>query len=571
MTGRLLEQQPYMPPLGHSDVETVQTVSTHMATLLAGRFLAEAEQRTQIMLDATPLCCTFWDENYNNIDCNEAALRLFDLAEKDEYLAKFFLLSPEYQPDGRLSFESAQEKVQEAFAGGRVRFEWLHQKLNGEPIPTEVSLVRVRRANGYIVVGYTRDLREQKAMLAAMQETQDELRLARDLAEESAKAKSEFLANMSHEIRTPMNAILGMSYLLGKTELSESQRAYLSQAERSANLLLRIINDILDYAKLDTGRMQIMSERFSLRKLMLHVHDVIRMEAGAVSLRLYTNVDHQISDDLLGDPIRLSQVILNLLNNAVKFTSPGGKIVLRVARQEVLPGEVRVQFTVSDTGIGMTEEQVAGLFVPFSQADSSRTRRYGGTGLGLAVSQRLIALMGGEISCQSTPGEGSVFTFAITLPLADQVAAVHDETEEAGFGNADDASAVGALPLRGLRVLLAEDNEINQMIAEELLAAEGIDVTTVGTGQEALNALNAADFDLVLMDIQMPEMDGLTATARIRANPKYRDLPIIAMTAHALSGDRETSLKNGMNDHITKPIDPDLLYAVLLRWSQREA
>lgn len=214
VTGRLAEQPQYSPRLGSSDVETVQTVGAYLVAMLASQRLVEAEKRTQIMLDATPLCCTFWDEEYNNIDCNEAAAHLFGLTSKEEFLELFWELSPKFQPDGSCSRTSLQEKIQEAYATGRVSFEWQHQKLDGSLLPTEVTLVRVEYQGHYIVVGYTRDLRELKGMLAEMQNAYEQLRESRDLAEKNAKAKTDFLANMSHEIRTPMNAVVGMTYLL---------------------------------------------------------------------------------------------------------------------------------------------------------------------------------------------------------------------------------------------------------------------------------------------------------------------------------------------------------------------
>ena len=325
ITGRLLEQPPFFPRLGHFDVETVQTVSAHLAAMLAGRRLLEAEERTQIMLDAMPLGCTFWGEDYKNIDCNEEAARLFGLSSKREFLDRFYELWPEYQPNGRLSSELALEKIREAFASGRVRFEWLHQKPDGEPIPMEITLVRVKRGSGYIVVGYMRDLRELKAMLDEMRETEKELRLARDLAEKSARAKSEFLANMSHEIRTPMNAILGMTHLLAATEMTEKQRLYVEKANHSAKLLLYIINDILDFSKIDAGRMEMEAIPFSVRKLIRNVNGVIMEQAEAKSLVLRVAVGTDVPDFLMGDPLRLEQVLLNLAGNSVKFT-PSGEV-----------------------------------------------------------------------------------------------------------------------------------------------------------------------------------------------------------------------------------------------------
>ena len=584
ITGRLLEQPPFFPRLGHFDVETVHTVSAHLAAMLAGRRLLEAEERTQIMLDAMPLGCTFWDESYRNIDCNEEASRLFGLSSKQEFLDRFYELWPEYQPNGRLSAELALERIREAFASGRVRFEWLHQKPDGEPIPMEITLVRVKRGSGYNVVGYMRDLRELKAMLGEMRKTEKELRLARDLAEKSARAKSEFLANMSHEIRTPMNAVLGMTHLLAETEMTEKQRLYVEKADHSARLLLYIINDILDFSKIDAGRMKMESIPFSVRKLIRNVNGVIMEQAEAKSLVLRIAVGADVPDFLVGDPLRLEQILLNLAGNAVKFT-PSGEVSLRVSLGEPLqtlpPGQTRLLFEIRDTGIGMSAEQVAGLFTPFSQADASITRKYGGTGLGLAICRSLVEMMGGTIWCASRPNEGSLFSFTASFPLSDR---------EISGGPARPGPAEGdvfipeALPaetevdadieddfadLRGMRVLLAEDNDINQMIAGELLAAKGIVVDVAGTGLEALAALENGEYDLVLMDIQMPEMDGLTATARIRANPAHAGLPVVAMTAHAMAGDREISLDGGMNDHLTKPIEPRKLYAALRKWGRR--
>ena len=587
ITGRLLEQPPFFPRLGRHDVETVRTVSACLAAMLAGRRMIEAEERTQIMLDALPICCTFWDEHFRNIDCNEEATRLFGLSSKQEFLDRFFDLSPKFQPNGRLSSEFALEKIQEAFTTGRLGFEWMHQKLDGELIPSEITLVRVKRGGGYIVAGYTRDLRELKAMLGEMRRTEEDLRLARDLAEKNARAKSEFLANMSHEIRTPMNAILGMTHLLAKTELTEKQRVYVERAEHSTKLLLYIINDILDFSKIDAGRMEMESITFSVRSLLRNVHNVIMEQAAVKSLVLRIAVDADVPDLLVGDPLRLEQVLLNLASNALKFT-PVGEVSLKASLTERVetpaPGHARLLFTIRDTGIGMNEEQLAGLFKPFTQADTSTTRKYGGTGLGLAICRSLVELMNGKIWCESRPGGGSTFSFTVMLSLpgdapagqtAPQSAAEHEPSAAfpEGTGAVETASGEKAADdfadLRGMRVLLAEDNEINQVIASELLADKEVVVDVAGTGLEALAALENKSYDVVLMDIQMPEMDGLTATARIRDNPAYKGLPVIAMTAHAMVGDREISLGSGMDDHLTKPIDPHRLYLALRKWGGR--
>ena len=581
VTGRLLEQLPWMPRLGNSDVETVQTVSAYLAAMIVSQRLSEAEERTKIMLDATPLGCVFWNDEMRHIDCNQEALRLFGLSSKGEFLERFPEISPEFQPNGERSADAIRRIMRETLEKGFERFEWMHQKPDGEPIPAEITLVRVLRKNKFIVAAYIRDLREQKAMLAEIRKTEDDLRRARDMAEKNAKAKSEFLANMSHEIRTPMNAVLGMIHLLSDTTLNDRQRDYVEKAEHSANLLLRIINDILDFSKIDAGRLEVERVPFSLRELMADVRGMLREQAGVKNLELRMEIADDIPDCLLGDPLRLEQVILNLAGNAIKFTQEG-HVLIRAARRSAAADRAALLFEVEDTGIGMTQEQLGLLFTPFTQADTSTTRKFGGTGLGLAISRSLVDLMGGEVWAESLPERGSRFSFTVALDLPTDetacgtAAAEGGDARDAGIAlpaappptDADDEA--GHSSLRGVRVLLAEDNEINQMIAVELLARQGIEADVAENGQEALEALRKKRYDLVLMDIQMPEMDGLTATRQIRGDPAYADLPIIAMTAHAMSGDREHSIESGMNDHITKPIDPQLLYATLRRWIGRK-
>ena len=523
--------------------------------------LHEAEERTQIMLDATPLCANFWDRHYNNIDCNQEAVKLFELKNKQEYLERFFELSPQYQPCGKPSTDIALENINLAFQTGYCRFEWMHQKLNGEPIPSEITLVRVRHRDEFIVVGYTRDLRELKAMLAEMHKAEDDLRLARDAAEESTKAKSEFLANMSHEIRTPMNGILGLLNLILKTELTPKQHDYISKTKLSASNLLRIINDILDFSKIEAGKLEMERVAFNLRETFSEISSILEEKIREKNLEFRVLLPSDLPETIIGDPLRLRQILTNLIDNAVKFTQ-SGSVAIVVKHIPSERGKNCFSFCVQDTGIGMTDEQARALFTPFTQADSSITRKYGGTGLGLAICRNLVHMMGGDIWVESRLGEGSAFFFTTCF---DTISGTQDGT------NAPDANpeSPSESPASGARILLVEDNEINQIIAKELLTSEGYTVDIAENGQEAFDKVNAGNYALVLMDIQMPVMDGLSATRAIRQTGRHDALPIIAMSAHAMAGDMEKSLESGMNSHLTKPIDPPVLYHTLRKWLDR--
>ena len=524
--------------------------------------MREADERTQIMLDATPICANFWDKNFNNIDCNLEAVKLFKLKSKQEYLDRFYDLSPEYQPCGGLSSELALEKITLAFKEGYCRFEWMHQNLEGEMIPTERTLVRVKHRGDFIVAGYTRDLRELKAMLSDMHEVESALRLARDAAEESTKAKSEFLANMSHEIRTPMNGILGMLYLLGDTDPTPAQATYIQKMLYSANSLLRIINDILDFSKIEAGKLEMENIPFKISEICEDLSTTFSTNTHEKGLPFYINTNSIPQKSIVGDPLRLKQVLFNLVSNAFKFTEYG-EICLTITCVHQDDQKAQYLFSVRDTGIGLTKDELCRLFSAFTQADASVTRKYGGTGLGLAISKNLVKILGGDIWAESEPGKGTTFSFTAVF----------------GVSNEDDFSV--ALPNSGSivsaedadfskkpsgRILVVEDNEINQMIAEEFLKTGGYAVELASNGQEALQKITDTEYDLVLMDIQMPVMDGLTATRIIRENHKLAALPIIAMSAHAMAEDKEKSLSHGMNDHITKPISPNILYATIDRW-----
>ncbi len=521
--------------------------------------MREADERVQLMLDATPLCCNLWDRDFNNIECNQEAVNLFELSSKQEYLERFFELSPEYQPCGRLTSEMAVENIATAFRDGYCRFEWMHQKLDGEPIPSEITLVRVKHRGEYIVAGYTRDLRELKAMLLEMHKAEDDLRLARDIAEESTKAKSEFLANMSHEIRTPMNGILGLLHLVLSTELSDKQKDYLEKADKSAKTLLRIINDILDFSKIEAGKLEMETVDFSFREMFDEINNLFFPRTQEKGISFSIGMKPGLPGTVSGDPLRLKQILINLISNSVKFTKQGS-IEVQIEKTVETQTGADFLFTVKDTGIGMNEKQLGELFLPFSQADTSITRMYGGTGLGLAICKNLVDMMGGKIWAESAPEIGTTFYFTVSLSLPEYD---KNKISDDSLNPCLDEKSAG---MQGSRILLVEDVEINQIIAHELLTMDGYEVDIAGNGKEAIEMLESQEYALILMDIQMPVMDGLTATREIRKNENYACIPIIAMSAHAMSGDRDKSIDSGMNDHITKPIDPDELSSTIKKW-----
>jgi signal transduction histidine kinase/DNA-binding NarL/FixJ family response regulator len=384
---------------------------------------------------------------------------------------------------------------------------------------------------------------------------QDLLKTEKDAAESANRAKSAFLAMMSHEIRTPMNAILGNAHLLGDAALAPDERDSVETIETAGNTLLSLINDVLDFSKIEADRMELERASFAPAKLVASVVKLFGINARTKEISLSAEIDPEIPAVLAGDSLRLRQVLSNLVGNAIKFTSEGG-VTVRARVDGSLDGATRLRFEVSDTGVGIDDEGRARLFQPFSQVDSSMTRRFGGTGLGLAISKQLVNLLGGEIGVDSIPGEGSTFWFTAVL-------AAPTEAELAGVESIDEPLERDT-NIEGARVLVAEDDPAGKRLMERMLARLGVEVQVVGTGLEVLRAAESSQFDAILMDCHMPEMDGFAATAAMRS--AGWKLPIIALTANAMSGDREACLAAGMDDYLSKPIVAAELVRTLCRW-----
>ncbi len=380
-----------------------------------------------------------------------------------------------------------------------------------------------------------------------------------DRAEKNAQVKSEFLANMSHEVRTPMNGILGLIRLLSRTELSPKQDDYAQKALFSANNLLRIIDDILDFSKMEAGKLELEKIPFTLESIGQEITALYGPKAQDKNLRLEVQILQSQKALLLGDPLRIKQVLFNFVSNALKFTEQGS-VIVTIRCGTCANNNLPCTFSVQDTGIGLSAEQKEKLFTAFTQADTSITRKYGGTGLGLVICKKIADAMQGKIWVESHEKHGTNFLFALDLPLEQEVAHEQPQLPTAPVDPA--AQSI----VHNEHLLLVEDNEINQIVAQEILQEAGYKVAIACNGQQALDMLEENSYAAVLMDIQMPIMDGLTATKNIRQSTKHKDLIVIAMSAHAMDGHREISLQHGMNDHITKPIDPAILYNTLEYW-----
>jgi PAS domain S-box-containing protein len=434
--------------------------------------------------------------------------------------------------------------------------EWTYIRKDGRRVPVSLVVTAMRTNSGELLgyVGFAHDVTRQK-------HHEESLRRATSEAKRANGAKSLFLANMSHEIRTPMNAVIGLTYLLGKTALNPEQLEFVAQLSRASNLLLSVITDVLDLSKIEAGELLIADSAFSPRDLLEELGKVMAIQAQARGIHLELELADDLPVALSGDAARLNQILVNLVSNAIKFTERGS--VRLSARQIAASAQaITLRFTVKDTGIGIDSEEQARLFKPFAQADESITRRYGGTGLGLSIIKRLVTLMGGTVDLTSTLGVGSEFwvelEFRVAMPEAIVVQAPNPK--------------LGAGPgLRGVSVLLVDDYDINLQVTRRILEQSGATVRLAGNGLEAFERLKAepAAFDVVLMDVQMPILDGYEATRRIRTELRLTDLPVIALTAGALSSERGRAVTAGMDDFIIKPFDAHTLVSSVMRHARR--
>jgi len=372
---------------------------------------------------------------------------------------------------------------------------------------------------------------------------------------------------MSHEIRTPLNAIVGFTDLMRTTNLQPEQKSFLDRIQVASRHLLDLVNDVLDFSKMEAGKIELQPEPLRLQDLLDEVRDVFGHRAEQQGIALNLTIAPEVREGYLGDRLRLAQILANLVGNALKFTSKGSVDVHVASTGEMRDGEQMIGdlvVSVRDTGVGITIDQQKKLFRPFTQADASTTRQYGGTGLGLAICKQLVELMGGSLQLESEPGVGSTFRFMVPLEV-DELAAQRSYARNER--NVAQDSTLAA-QLKGLRVLLVEDNATNQLLAKTMLNKCGVHCVVANHGGEALNMLELETFDAILMDCQMPVMDGYVATRAIRGDDRWMDIPIIAMTANALSGDRERCIEAGMNDYVAKPVRMHDIVAVLIAWTR---
>ncbi len=556
-----------------------------LATRFAGRGRAMAHAR-RVSLDARahPILTTMADGVVTIDDAgmissaNPAAERMFGAASGALDGKAFATFVPAFSRDELRRMAGAEHQAPALGA----RRELQGQRTEGAEFPLELVIAEISLPGRTLFGGVVRDIsnrieaerrlrrqvEELESARSALQEQAEQLAVARDRAEQGARAKSEFLATMSHELRTPMNGVLGMAQLLTHTPLTAEQAARVNMLRKSGESLLRIINDVLDFSKIEAGKLSIESQPFDLPALLEEVRETLAAAADVVGLILSVEVDPRCPRVAMGDAGRIRQVLLNLVGNAIKFTDRGYVRITAAASDE--SKEPVIRLNVDDTGIGIAPQALARLFLPFTQGDGSTTRKHGGTGLGLVISRRLAEMMGGSLTVSSTLGEGSSFSVALPLPAAPSKGrSALTPISLPRLAPLDGGVATvppRACESRSVRVLVAEDNAINQVVAVSLLAHLGCTVDVAADGREAVRRWSEGSYDLILMDCQMPDMDGFEATRLIRAaEGDGTHIPIVALTANAMADDRSACIDVGMDDHIAKPVTEEALVSALAR------
>ncbi|GHV19773.1 hypothetical protein AGMMS49959_05660 [Planctomycetales bacterium] len=528
--------------------------------------LVDFDWKIAAVIDQTPLGVVLWDAENRVAHCNPAAVNLFQLPDDCAARWRFDELSPPTQPNGADSASFLTEHLR-----GAAPFEFTHLLADGQLLPVEITPAKMTLAGQEFIAGYYRDNRPAKKMLAAQEAHEQELQLAasvalrakqrvlllreqelrdvRRAAEKNSKIKNEFLLNINHELRTPMNGVIGTLTLLKGTALTAQQQSYLASITDSANSLIRLIDDLLDIKQLENGELKVLLLPFNLRALVEQIRDEFAPQAANKGLVWKVEIDAAAA--VIGDELRLRQILRTLLDNALKFTEKGG-ITLSVRKKSGSAVASVYEFTVRDTGIGFTPEQLKVIFQPFAQADTSRTRKYGGIGLGLSICRRLIEMMDGEIEAVAAPDGGAIFRFTVCL-------------------NTSVATNAETVASAARRLLLVDDNEVNMMVASDTLESMNYAIDTAEDGEVAVDKFRSAAtankiYDAILMDLAMPVMDGYAATRAIRKLPQGDRLPIIALSANARDCDRAESLAAGMDDHLAKPFNPDLVDAILKKF-----